>query len=525
MTRRSDEERAIAQWEREVRRALREGREPPPRPDPTAAGTGLPPSEPLGTPPVEPPGTPPSEPPGTPSPAPLGTPSPWPAEEDVARDPLAGEGATVAWSAEDDRHAQEWTLEQGVRSAADWASSEAPGAAAAADEPSAPIHRGLPHRRRHAPDAAPEGWGAVGHRAPASVPEGAGGPRGRRGLTVGRLAAIVALVLMLASGFFLFELFQPFHGAGKGSVVVSVPEGASARDIGDLLQKRGVVSSSFFFSLRATLAGDRSKLGTGTFHLARDMSYGDALKALTRTPGPPPTLSVALPEGLWASEIAARAKTAGVRGSYLSAARSSPGFDPASYGAGKPRSLEGFLFPATYKLRVPASARALVAQQLALFRRNVAKVDMSYPRARHLSVYDVIVIASMIEGEAATKGDRPKVAAVIYNRLRAGIALGLDATMRYALHDRTHPLTVSQLQSTSPWNPRLRKGLPPGPIGNPGLAALEAAAHPARADYLYFVVKPGRCGMVFTSSYATFQRDQARYTAALRRLGHSPSTC
>ena len=132
----------------------------------------------------------------------------------------------------------------------------------------------------------------------------------------------------------------------------------------------------------------------------------------------------------------------------------------------------------------------------------------------------MLIIASIIEEEAATAHDRPLVASVIYNRLKDGIALGMDSTTRYEFNDYTKPLTSSQLSARSPYNTRLNKGLPPTPIGNPGLSAIEAAAHPAQTNYLYFVVKPcGNGASVFSSNYNQFLADSARYQSARARTG------
>jgi UPF0755 protein len=169
----------------------------------------------------------------------------------------------------------------------------------------------------------------------------------------------------------------------------------------------------------------------------------------------------------------------------------------------------------------------LVAKQLQAFRQNIAKVDMRYARKKNLTVFDVVTIASMVEREASLPRERPLIASVVYNRLHDHMPLGIDATLRYALSDWTHPLTVSQLNSPSPYNTRKHLGLPPGPIGNPGLASLEAAAHPARTRFLYYVVKPcGNGEQVFSSSYAQFQRDVNKYNAArAKKGGKSPAKC
>ena len=137
-------------------------------------------------------------------------------------------------------------------------------------------------------------------------------------------------------------------------------------------------------------------------------------------------------------------------------------------------SLEGFLFPAGYEFTQKTTARELVADQLAAFRERFAGVDLSYARSKNLTPYDVLIIASMIEKETAVPRERRLVAAVIYNRLRNDMPLGIDATIRYGLGiPGTESLTKEALRSGSPYNTRLRPGLPPTPIANPGLASIE----------------------------------------------------
>jgi UPF0755 protein len=214
-------------------------------------------------------------------------------------------------------------------------------------------------------------------------------------------------------------------------------------------------------------------------------------------------------------------------GSYLEATRRSRSLDPRRYGARRGASLEGFLFPATYTLRRGRPAKLLVDQQLAAFKERFATVGMRYARSKNLTPYDVLTIASMVEREAAVAKERPVIASVIYNRLHSGIPLGIDATIRFATGNWTRPLTNSQLRVASPYNTRTHRGLPPGPIGSPGLAPIRAAAHPKRTRFLYYVVKP--CGdgeHAFSRTNAEFQRDTSRYNREReKRGGRSPESC
>jgi uncharacterized YceG family protein len=344
-----------------------------------------------------------------------------------------------------------------------------------------------------------------------------------------RVIALLALLLAAFAIWFAVSMFQPFKGAASSTrVTIAIPRGASADRIGDLLEREGVISSAFFFGLRVRLAGKREELKPGVYRLRRDLAYGDALTILDRGPPPARTVAITIPEGRSRREEARRLATTSLRGDYLPATKRSRVLSPRRYGApASTPSLEGFLFPATYQVRQGAAIKALVNQQLLAFKRATRRVSMRYARRRNLTTYDVLIIASMVEREAMLRRERPIVASVIYNRLKANIPLGIDATIRYATGNWTRPLTASQLRIASPFNTRTRQGLPPSPIDSPGLASIRAAAHPKRTRYLYYVVKPGGCGEhVFTTTFAAFQRASARYNAAREaKGGRSPTKC
>ncbi len=286
-----------------------------------------------------------------------------------------------------------------------------------------------------------------------------------------------------------------------------------------------MVSSAFFFEARATVSGRRDDLKHGTFRLREGMSNGAALDALAEGP-PPDIVTITVPEGRSRREVA-RIVGSQLSGDYLAATVRSPQLNPRAYGAKGARNLEGFLFPATYELRRGRPVTDLVNQQLAAFEREFERVDLTAAKRKNLTPYDVLTIASMIEREAQVARERPLIASVIYNRLREGIPLGIDATIRFATNNWTKPLTQSQLALDSPYNTRTRQKLPPGPIGSPGLAAIRAAARPRSTRFLFYVVKPGTCGEhEFSATDAEFQRDVERYNRErARRGGKSPTNC
>jgi uncharacterized YceG family protein len=235
-------------------------------------------------------------------------------------------------------------------------------------------------------------------------------------------------------------------------------------------------------------------------------------------------LRIIFPEGFTLREMADR--VAAVRDIAITKRNVTPrltkgGYERAAATARPPaqfrkdtagRSLEGFLFPATYEFSQYTSSARLVRDQLRAFRRQWAKIDLRHARSKNLTPYDVLIIASMIEEEAVVAKERPLMAAVIYNRLRIDMPLGIDATIRYGLNiPGTESLRQTDIHSDNPYNTRFDPGLPPTPIANPGLASLRAAARPAKVDYLFFLRKPDSVEHYFTASESEFYRRACEY--------------
>ena len=169
------------------------------------------------------------------------------------------------------------------------------------------------------------------------------------------------------------------------------------------------------------------------------------------------------------------------------------------------RSVEGFLFPSLYEFTQYTRAGELIRDQMAAFEGRWRTIDLRGARARNLDAYDVLIIASMIERETAVASERRLVSAVIHNRLKADMPLAIDATLRYGLGvPGNRPLTRAQLRNRTPYNTRIHKGLPPTPIGNPGVPSMRAAARPAGRNYLYYLRRPGTVRHFFTASDEEF---------------------
>jgi UPF0755 protein len=230
-----------------------------------------------------------------------------------------------------------------------------------------------------------------------------------------------------------------------------------------------------------------------------------------------PKLGIVFPEGMTVRQMTDR--VAAVRRIAIARRHIRPVLTAKAYGAAVARSrppfagatsLEGFLFPSLYRFGPSSTAGDLIRLQLANFAQQWKKVKVG---AR--DPYEVLVVASMVERETVAPEERALVAAVIYNRLDRDMPLAIDATLRYGLGvPGTRPLTKAQLASDTPYNTRRFKGLPPTPIGNPGLASMQAAAHPAAVDYLYYVRMPDKVHHFFTA-------DENEFCAKAQEYGYS----
>jgi UPF0755 protein len=359
--------------------------------------------------------------------------------------------------------------------------------------------------------SSPDDLGIEHHRG---TRHGGRGHRRRRGRLVGfLLVALLALVIGAGVGY-----ARAYFSDGEvgGTVTVVVEEGSSLRAISAELERQGVVKHARAFEIRAEADGYATRFMPGTYAFRVNEPY-DALVAKLLKGVNPPTVKVSIPEGTTlrqAGEIVSGELKAISQREYVGVARDDPPpFTLEGYKKGA--TLEGMLFPATYEvLPREASAARFVETQLDTFDANFAKVDMSRARAANLTEYDVVIIASMIDREALVPAERAVVAAVIWNRLRKDMLLQIDATIQYALGETKPLLTYDDLEIDSPYNTYKHAGLPPTPISNPGLAALEAAANPSDDEYLYYVARNDGTGRhYFSTTYEQFLADKAKAAA------------
>ncbi|MHB1444637.1 MAG: endolytic transglycosylase MltG [Acidimicrobiales bacterium] len=325
------------------------------------------------------------------------------------------------------------------------------------------------------------------------------------------LGLAVLLSLVAVAGLWVEAQINPSTHPGR-VVDVSIPAGSSTDSIAGLLAADRVISSSFWFRVYLRLHDGRH-FDAGVYALREDESYPAVVKALH---GPEVSRPLVIPEGFTISQIAQRVGALPGHSAAHFLAVAAGGTVRSPYEPAGSSNLEGLLFPDTYTITPGESDTAILEQMISRFDQVASDIGLSRaPSSVGVSPYQAVIVASLIEREAKLAGDRPLVGEVIYNRLAKGMRLQIDATVLYALGPGHSSLSAADLQVPSPYNTYLVAGLPPGPIADPGQAALEAALHPSTGNYLYYVVV-GRDG---TEAFSTTLAGQDANIALARSRG------
>jgi len=342
----------------------------------------------------------------------------------------------------------------------------------------------------------------------------------RRALTV--LAVLV--VLATVAGWFGWSWVQGKidpSGAPGDTVLVEIPEGTSTAGVGDVLAEAGVISDATVWNWYTKLR-DVGTIKAGRYEMQLNSSFSEAIDALKAEPLPPEVERlVTVPPGLTQAQIASRLADPedGAPGFTVEAVEAALA-DPASRSGFLPAdqaSLEGTLYPETYAYEEGDTPAIFVQRMVHTFDEVATDLDLN-GRAAALSIspYDALIVASMVEREAGTVADGPRVARVIYNRMAAGEPLGIDATSCYEKGEIPCELTTAELEDNTPYDTRTQVGLPPTPIASPGRDSLSAALNPADGDWLWYVldVEAGDGSSLFTNDYDEFLDAKDRCEAA-----------
>ena len=346
-----------------------------------------------------------------------------------------------------------------------------------------------------------------------------GNERRRRLLSMGLGLATVMVLVLGAAGVWVQRQIDP---PGSPGVVkeVEIPLGASAGKIGEVLADQGIIASKTVWSWYLRVKGG-GPFEAGVYLLAENSAIGEVIKVLNAGPRPPDERSFTVPEGFTTAETLARLadpdKGLGLDLTVMQQLLDS-GEIRSTYQPEGQTSSEGILFPETYRVANGADERTVLQMMVDQLDSTLAQLDVNSAQERfNLSPYEILTVASLIEEEARVPEERPKMARVMYNRLKDGIALGIDATSRYEAELAGRDRGDIDFSSDSPYNTRRQRGLPPTPIANPGRASLAAALDPADGPWIYYVLEDSDGHHFFTESSREFINAKKR--CAERGLG------
>jgi UPF0755 protein len=317
------------------------------------------------------------------------------------------------------------------------------------------------------------------------------------------LGCLVAAVLAL--GYFWYAVYvDRSHPAAAEQVVIE--RGATFGEVARRLAEAQVIGNALTFRALAKLRHQEAAVRAGEYRFAAHATQSEVLRALI-SGGAQVATWVTIPEGFTAAQIASRLQDQGL--GSAAALRQVFAQERLLVDGTRSNGLEGFLFPSTYLIPLEDSPPQVAAVFTTQFLRELPRDARARARALHVSIPQAVTVASLVEREAKREADRPQIAAVIYNRLRLGMPLQVDATIEYALPEHKAALSFADLRIDSPYNTYVHSGLPPTPIANPGRPSLEAAFNPARSEDLYYVY----CGdgrHVFARTLAEHQANVAR---------------
>jgi UPF0755 protein len=324
--------------------------------------------------------------------------------------------------------------------------------------------------------------------------------------------AVVTIVFTTAA-IWAWNAAQAVPADGE-SVRVVVGPGWSARRIGNMLELEGLVADGWLFDATARIMGMAQELKAGEYVFRRGTGIARIVDAIAR--GKVAQVRVTLAEGLTARQMGGLLEEAGVTGAtqFLALVEAPPAWVQQEFGFVQPgTSLEGYLFPDTYSFAKGVSAATVVRTMLTRF-ESVALAEYEQASTA-LSLRDAVILASIVEREAVIADERPVIAGVFLRRLEIGMPLQSCATVQYLLPEPKEHLSVADTQIDSPYNTYLVKGLPPGPIGNPGASSIKAVLAPTGGNLLYFVARPDG-SHVFSSSYSDHLKAKAQIERAAR---------
>ena len=327
---------------------------------------------------------------------------------------------------------------------------------------------------------------------------------------------IIAIFILVGSFFYVYNQVYLASGIATEKKTVLVEKGDNALVVGERLFKAGVISGKYYLAYYLWKNGQLHSLVAGVYEFSLDLKIPEVSRIITGGEVASTRIPITFPEGWTIKQMAARLSNNGFKGDeFLSLANDPPSDLLNKYKflseIPKGKTLEGYLFPDTYYFAKDATTEDIISKMLNNFDAKINDNMLTEISKQGKSLYDIITMASIVEGEVKTDDDRKIVAGLFWNRLKVGQALGSDATLEYVLGTNDKQHSIAQTKIDSPYNTYLYKGLPPGPVSNPGISAINAVIYPADTQYNYFLSDPKTGKTIFSNTFEQHVANKAKY--------------
>lgn len=309
-----------------------------------------------------------------------------------------------------------------------------------------------------------------------------------------KVLLVLVILVVLFSAFISFQLMPPF--GFPHDKMITVKRGATLAEVSELLNKENLIRSPYFFEFCSKIVGGVKPIAAGQYLFKEPISGCRMAFRIANSISGIPAIKVTIPEGMSNKELVAVLE------------KNIPNFNTASF-IDHARPQEGFLFPDTYFFPENVTAQGVETLMRANFDKKIEPLKEDIEKSDH-SIRDIVIMASILEKEATTEEDKAIVSGVLWNRISKGMPLQVDATFMYLLGKKSSDLTVSDLKMKSTYNTYVNKGLPAGPIGNPGIAAIRAAIHPTASAYVYYL-SDDKGVMHYAKTFSEHVANKAKY--------------
>jgi len=337
-------------------------------------------------------------------------------------------------------------------------------------------------------------------------------------MSIRRKISLIFFILAAVAGsfFYFFNQMTYSHGRGSQTVLLVIAKGDNAFTVGKKLQAEGLISQEIYFVAYVWKAHLFHSLVAGTYEVNPTLAIPEIAKILSGGEVLNNRIVITFPEGLTMAQMADLITAKGLDGSGFLALAKNPPTDLAKqydFLAGLPpnATLEGYLFPDTYFFAKDATAQNIVEKMLANFNVKLTADMRTQIAGEQKTIRQIIIMASIIQGEVRSAADMKTVSGIFWNRIAAGVRLQSDATLEYVLGTNKLQHSTVETQTQSPYNTYQVVGLPPGPVSNPGIAAIDAAINPTQSDYFYFLTDPKTGQTIFAKTYDEHVANKAKY--------------